>query len=185
MSVNHQFAARCIEIITSLAAKWNIALPEAIVSMPLRNKTGTQRQFPSPTASTFWAASIPRKESSDNSSKSGSSQRDSPFLPPTTQPQRHNSFSPIYSESGAPLDLNSASSSSFWTPFPLQNAPVPPHNVVPSMNNVDLSTPIDHSSAHWPGVFNSPLNTATSHPQQSNLHGMMDGIAFQGWQWQN
>lgn len=186
MALNHQFAARSIEIIGSLAAKWNIALPESVVSIPSRNKAGT-RQFPSPPSSTFWAASIPRKESSDNSSKSDSSQRGSPFMPPTSQPSRQDSFPPFYSEnSGSSLDL-SQTSSAFWTPFPLQNAPVPPQNVLPSMP-MDM-TPVDSHSGHQWSAFNSPLSQAASHPQQGpspqNLQGMMDGIAFQGWQWQN
>ena len=186
MSLNHQFAGRCIDIITSLAAKWNIALPESAVAVPLRGKGGIQRQFPSPTASNFWAATIPRKESSDNSSKSGSSHRDSTFMAPASQSQRHNSFSPVYSENGQPLDLNNANSNAFWTPFPLQNAPVPPQNVLPSMP-MDMSGGVDGHQGQWP-VFNSPMSTATHQQQpqhQQNLQGMMDGIAFQGWQWQH
>lgn len=187
MSLNHQFAARAIEIITSLAAKWNIALPESAVAVPPRNKGA--KQFPSPPSSTFWAASIPRKESSDNSSRSASSQRGSPFVPPTTQPHRHNSFSPVYGDSVPPLDPTNASTA-FWTPFPLQNAPVPQQSIVPSMP-MDM-TPTDPSSDQWHS-FQSPMSSATSHPQQvqppqnvqpHNLQGMMDGLAFQGWQWQ-
>merc|ERR1711939_142779 len=33
MSVNHQFAARCVDIIRSLASKWNIALPDSAASV--------------------------------------------------------------------------------------------------------------------------------------------------------
>lgn len=122
MSLNHQFAAKCIEIITSLAAKWNIALPESAVSLATRSKGSTQRQLPSLPSSNFWAATIPRKESSDTPSM--------------------------------PMDM----------------------------------TPVDTASGQWP-MFNSLFSTATSHPQQNhqqkNLEGMMDGIAFQGWQWQS
>lgn len=188
MSLNHQFAARCIEIIHSLAAKWNISLPDSAGSIPSRGKAGLQRQFPSPPSSSFWAASIPRKESSDNSSKSESSQRGSPFMPPTTQggSQRHNSYQPFYSDGGASMDMN-ATSGPFWTPFPLQNAPVPPQNVLPSMP-MDM-TPIDGvSNQHWPGAFNSPLSQTSSHPSQhnpQNLQGMMDGMSFNSWQWQH
>lgn len=187
MSLNHQFAARCIDIITSLAAKWNIALPDSVVSIPNRGKSGLQRQFPSPQSS-FWAASIPRKESSDNSSKSDHSQRGSPFMPPTTQGSgRQDSYQPFYSDGGAAMDMN-ATSGAFWTPFPLQNAPVPPQNVLPSMP-MDMTT-IDssHSGQQWPGVFNSPLSQTSSHTAQSNpsnLQGMMDGMSFNSWQWQH
>lgn len=186
MSLNHQFAARCIDIISSLATKWNISLPESIISLQLRKKANSQRQIPSPPSSNFWAASIPRKESSDNSSRSETSQRGSPFMPPTNPSPRHNSFSPVYGDARSHADMN-PTSSAFWTPFPLQNAPVPSHNVLPSMP-MDM-TPVDHSSGQWP-MFNSPISAATSHPQQDhqqhNLQGMMDGIAFQqGWQWQN
>lgn len=201
MSLNHQFAGRCIEIIHSLASKWNIALPDSGVAIPPRSKGGMHRQFPSPPLSNFWAASIPRKESSDNSSKSSSSQRGSPFMPPTSAATSHrpDSFPPFYSGSGSSMDLTQTATSAFWTPFPLQNAPVPPQSVVPSMG-IEL-TPVDsHAPQQWP-VFGSPLSGATSHPPQSNappppppqpqqnsqqsLQGMMDGIAFQGWQWQD
>ena len=46
ISVNHQFAVRCIDIITGLAAKWNIALPQGTA-------IAHQQTWPSPTSSTF------------------------------------------------------------------------------------------------------------------------------------
>lgn len=187
MSLNHQFAARCIEIITSLAAKWNIALPDSLTS---RSEPGTQRRFPSPPSSTFWAASIPRKQSSDNESKSAtssSSQRGSPFMPPTSQlVQRPDSFAPFYGDSSTTLDPTQGSNA-FWTPFPLQNAPLPPQNTGPSM--AMHMTPVDSPSGQPWHAFNSPVNVASPHPQQQHsqqsLQSMMDGMAFQGWQWQN
>lgn len=193
ISLNHLFAGRCIEIITSLAAKWNIALPDAAVSIPPRNRANLQRQLPSPPSSSFWAASIPRKESSDNSSRSGesvASQRTSPFMPSTSQPPgQQGPYPPFYNDSGSSLDL-SQPSNAFWTPFPLQNAPIPQQNVVPSMS-MEMA-PVDSPTGHqWPGVFSSPLSATPSHPHQQqhhhpqqNLQGVMDGIAFQGWQWQ-
>lgn len=189
MSLNHQFAARCIDIIHSLAAKWNIVLPEGGIPVPRRNKGGIHRQLSSPTASNFWAASIPRKESSDNSSKSNGSgsQKGSPFMPPSSNPpQRHDSYQPFHANGmTSGVDLND-NSNAFWTPFPLQNAPVPPQNVVPSMP-MDMS-PIDGSSGQQWQSFNSPVSSAPSQlrnpPASQSLQGMMDGMAFQGWQWQ-
>lgn len=189
MSLNHHFAARCIDIIHSLAAKWNIVLPDSAAAIPRRrSKTGRQGVNPSPPLSNFWAASIPRERSSDNSSKSrgsSGSQRGSPFMPPTSQAsqQRTESYQPFY-DTISSMDLNQ--NSAFWTPFPLQNAPVPPQDVLPSM-------PMGQNG-HPPGqqwtAFNSPVSSASPHSQhpqhqQQNLQGMMDGIAFQGWQWQN
>lgn len=186
MSLNHQFAGRCIEIIQSLAAKWNIVLPDSAASIPPRNKVSGQRRNNSPTSNNFWAASIPRKESSDQSSKSGGSagsQRDSPFMPPSSQQsQRQESYQSFY-DTVSSLDLNQ-NTNAFWTPFPLQNAPVPPQNVVPSM-----PMPNGQPGQQW-NAFPSPTSAPAPHPQQhqdphQNLQGMMDGIAFQGWQWQN
>src|ERR1700761_617714 len=85
MSTNHQFAAESVDIIVSLANKWGIALPDDVAT----NRTfrpGTQRSWQSPASSTFWAASIPRKESSGGTrSSDSSSHNDSPFPPPPSQ----------------------------------------------------------------------------------------------------
>lgn len=187
MSLNHQFAAKCIEIIHSLATKWNIALPDVAGSIPPRNNmAGVQRRQPSPTDNSFWATSIPRKESSDDSSRSNrstSSHHGSPYLSPTTQaPQQQGFQSSFYNDRSATIDALQANNP-FWTPFPLQNAPVPPQNTVPSM-----SMDGDNHSDPWP-MFQNPVTQnghAQAHTQQHITQGLMDGMGFSGgWQWQH
>ena len=186
ISLNHQFASKCMDIIRSLAVKWNIALPDAAASIPTRNKgPGGQRQQPSPQNDSFWAAAIPRKESSDDSSRSvrsSSSQQGSPFLPPATQPSQqhqHGYNANFFGDQSTALDALQAHNS-FWTPFPLQNAPVPPQNVVPSM-----SMDVEGHSDQWP-MYQNSLNQnqhPPSHLQQQMSQGLMDSMGFSSWQW--
>jgi hypothetical protein len=140
MSVNHAFAARAIDIIRSLSSKWTIALPEGAAAVANYRMAGGRK---SPVQMSFFAASIPRKTSSEGrkpsaTSNSSAHSKQSPFSPPTTsahqqqQPQsQHHHYlnqppvaSPmaVLSDPSAPLDPRSGN---FWTPFPTQAMPMP------------------------------------------------------------
>jgi hypothetical protein len=142
MSLNHPFAARAIDIIRSLSSKWTIALPEAAAAVANYRVAGGRR---SPIQTSFFAASIPRKQSSEGRKQSatsiGSTQSSkmSPFSPPSAAPprqqqqlQQHHrldhppSSTPdaVFSDPGAPLDPRHGN---FWTPFPTQVMPMPQH----------------------------------------------------------
>lgn len=178
MSVNHQFAARCIEIVRALASKWNIALPEAAATVATLFPTAT---WPSPPSSSFWAASIPRKESSAKSSGSASSHQDSPFRPP---PQSQATLSPFFNDPTTSQNIGH-SQNQFWTPFPAQTIPLQTQNIVPSMS-MDFS-PIESQIPNWaemdrPGVAN------TSHPHANIQHhtmvSMSESMNIESWHWQ-
>ncbi|TKA71016.1 hypothetical protein B0A55_06034 [Friedmanniomyces simplex] len=122
ISVNHQFAARCIDIVRSLAVKWNITLPEGANAIPGFRELATQ-PLKSPTTA-FFAASIPRVQSSEGRSASGSSVSsnqppDTPFAPPQHPPS---TFPTYYSDPTAPMDPSQVQHA-FWTPFPAQGVP--------------------------------------------------------------
>lgn len=198
ISINHHFAARCIDIIRSLANKWNIALPNEAA---LR---GLTTQWSSPTSSAFFAASIPRKSSTQSNARSGSSvssgaQNDTPFAPPqhsSSQGSHHATLQRYYSD---PSTLAGASQSqyAFWTPFPVQGAPMQP----PGFNDVmmDLSPPsIDGvQGVQWQmfgGATSAPdlqlqgHTPTSSTPMHAGMGAMDPGGGFaQGmsnWQWQ-
>ena len=189
MTTNHQFAARCVEIILGLAKKWNITLPEgSATASPFR--PGGQRQWPSPTSFTFWAASILRKESSGGttSSDSASSHHESPLSPPPPQSQRHPPFGSFFSDPTVPLDT-SQSQTAFWTPFPGQTMPAPPQHIVPSMT-MDFSTmeSEETQSTQWPtfggGVAGLTVHMQDITQQRPGVQGMGESLSFEGWRWQ-
>lgn len=184
ISVNHQFGARCVEIIKSLAAKWNISLPEHAgdVCAP-----GVFRTWPSPRYSTFFAASIPHQSPSEGGSRSGgsnASRQDGPFQPPrhARQTQQMSSY---YSD---------PAQNTLWTPFPLQGAPMA---FDPSTQNrldysmVDGTTSGVHSSQTW-SMLSSSLGSIGSAPTSGIQDHHPTGIGNAGesmsgidnWNWQ-
>lgn len=125
ISVNHQFAAKCVDIVRALAAKWNIPLPEGAAAA-----STFKEHWPSPPSSTFFAASIPRNSSSGSDTRSGGSESNQdPFPPPEQtstqlrqQRQRQQQFPTYYSDTTTPMDANQTQMA-FWTPFPAQGVP--------------------------------------------------------------
>ncbi|KAK0313480.1 hypothetical protein LTR01_001736 [Friedmanniomyces endolithicus] len=122
ISVNHPFAARCIDIIRSLAVKWNITMPEGTNTIPGFRDLSSQ-PLASPTTA-FFGASISRRQSSEGRTESGSSissnrQPETPFAPP---PHLSTTFPKYYSDPMAPMDASQAQHA-FWTPFPAQGVP--------------------------------------------------------------
>ena len=145
MSTNHSFAGRCVDIIRSLATKWQITLPEdAPCASPRPHLNG--RKISSP-KSAFYSASIPRQNSSQSGTRSAESQEsqsrkqsapgheDSPFAPPI-----HSSLSQSQSQtpsSGANSDFfgnqypsidqisggQQQQQQQYWIPFPVQSMP--------------------------------------------------------------
>jgi hypothetical protein len=179
MSTNHHFAAECVEIILSLAAKWNLALPED-VGAATSFGPGASRPWQSPTSSTFWAASIPRKESSGGArSNTSSGHNDSPFAPP---PQSHtSSFAPLYNQQAGQMDQAQAQNP-FWTPFPGQTMPIGAQHIVPSMGFAGM----EEAPSSW-NMFGSVASSSqmASHPQQRGGPEPMDeSHSYQEWNWQ-
>ncbi|RMY15072.1 hypothetical protein D0868_01090 [Hortaea werneckii] len=188
MSVNHQFAARCVDIIRSLANKWNIALPDSAASVNVLRGTGGARGWPSPPSSTFFAASIPRKHSSESGTRSDGSMNsaaDGPFKPPRPTPTHH--LSSFYSDSGGtPVDgvRNNHQPNAFWTPFPVQGVPSQPQG----WNDMvfDFNQPVDGVN-HWPMFGSSAGPTVDGHAPTMNATSPMDhamGGPMSEWNWQ-
>ncbi|KAK3671894.1 hypothetical protein LTR78_008260 [Recurvomyces mirabilis] len=176
MSVNHLFAARCIDIIRALATKWNIALPEDAAAV---SSFRLMRQWPSPPASDFFATTIPRKDSSGSGAKSGGSisshQPETPFPPPLQQ-QQHSSLPLLqtqqnvptfYTDPTAPMDADQAQHA-FWTPFPAQGLPMSFSDI-----SMDFNSPTTGSihGISWPGYGGSagPPTTQTSNAYVDSL----------------
>ena len=146
ISMNHQFAARCIQIIRSLAKKWNIALPD---NTGMRSPVGP---WESPAASAFFAASIPRQDSSQGGTTSGSSissgrQPDTPFAPPQSA-QQQQGYPSFYSDPTIPMDAYQ-SQHAFWMPFPGQGGP----NWNDMMPDLTPSSADAMQTAQWPIVW--------------------------------
>lgn len=214
MSVNHGLAARAVDIIRSLSSKWNIPLPEeaAVIANYRMAGRGTIRNSPPQTS--FFAATIWRKQSSEGkkSSQSGQSrsshqQKDSPFSPPPTQPkqqqqqQQQQAISvpfddPIfYDDPAAPLDPNHAH---FWTPFPTQTMPIAGahhHQVHPNdIDMMDMGTPYaGQQQWHNMGHLQNDPNFLTRHPSADGQgghpveHMQHGGDAVSGaepWHWE-
>jgi len=167
ISVNHPFAARCIDIIRSLAVKWNITLPEGSNAIPGFRELSTQ-PLASPTTA-FFAASIPRHQSSEGRTESGSSissnrQPDTPFDAP---PHPASTFPKYYSDPMAPMDASQARHA-FWTPFPASG--------VPAVSFHDMSfeytkSPIDAmQNIQW--YAGSGDSTMNPHPGQQMVSGV-------------
>lgn len=186
LEINHPFAARCVDIIRGLASKWNIALPEDAIA-PSASRSSGQLAWPSPTSSTFWAASIPAEKPSGGARSSGStsSHRDSPFPPPPhPQSQRQALLGSFFNDPIVPLDSIQAQNS-FWTPFSGQTMPMPPQHIVPSMS-MDFNT-TENQSTQWP-MFGGATPGSESHVphntlQQPELH-VDQSLRFEDWQWQ-
>jgi len=184
ISVNHQFGARCVEIIRSLAAKWNISLPE---NPGDSRAPGAFRTWPSPRYSTFFAASIPRQSPSEGGSRSGesnASRQDGPFQPPMHPLQTHQ-FSSYYGDQVR---------DTLWTPFPLQGAPMtldPSTQTTLDFSMVDGTTPGAHHTQQWP-MFSGSMGSIGSAPtsgiqsQRPSCMGDVDGSmsGMDSWNWQ-
>ena len=180
MSINHRFAGRCMDIIRSLAAKWQIELPESAATVPVF-RNATSRQWPSAPSppSTFFAASIPRKMSSETGLRQDGSKapvHDSPFPPPPSDHQQ------LY-DSTVQMDTTQPESA-FWTPFPVQGMPM--------QNDDNTSMLFDFSrvdsGSHWPMFGDSGESTA-GHSLPTQVPGGMSmdetmGDPMGSWQWQ-
>lgn len=202
MSVNHCFAARAIDIIRSLALKWNIALPEGAAAITNYRIATTGPigggSLNSPPQMSFYAATIWRKQSSESKKSSQSDQsrssqpKDSPFSPPPHSQQQQISIpsgEPIfYDDPAAPLDPHH---DHFWTPFPLQTMPImQPHEI----DMMDLGTQFDgqqqwHSMPH----LQHDQDFLTRHPSAGEQGGHAGGDMQHGnglggvgtaWSWQ-
>lgn len=177
IAINHHFAARCVDIIRSLAMQWNIALPEGAASGSVF-RGNHPPSISSPPLSAFFAASIPRKDSSDAGSKSSSTgSHHSPFQPPPTSDHRQH-FTQCYSDPTLPQDP-SQSQTTFWTPFPAQGMPV---NQSPNFN----TTLFEYSSLSGPQHWHLSDELGRHHSAPGGLNeGMGDGLSTGGeWSWQ-
>ena len=183
LSTNHQFAARCVNIIRSLATKWNIALPEGAASISAFRQPG-QRSWSSPTSSNFWAATIPREASSGDpgSSNSATSNHEPPFPPPTSQQQRHGPVPTYYGDSTMRLDANQMQNP-FWTPFPGQTMPVQHQDIVPSMS-MGLSA-MENPVTQWQAFGSRAGGPMMQHDsREQSTSGRIDESMNYAWQWQ-
>lgn len=170
MSINHPFAARCVDIIRGLASKWKITLPEDAVSV-IRLRNLAQRPRGSPVSSTFFAASIERQESTESGKTRGSSvssgPRDSAFQPP---PQPPMSFPNFYCEPQTTLDATQ-SENAFWTPFPLQGVPLASQDFNSLMFEISQMDAANPHQQPWPvfgGSAGPPSSTGMSFLNTSN-----------------
>ncbi|KAK0270103.1 hypothetical protein LTR35_014351 [Friedmanniomyces endolithicus] len=167
ISVNHPFAARCIDIIRSLAVKWNITLPEGSNAIPGFRELCTQ-PMTSPTTA-FFAASIPRHQSSEGRTESGSSissnrQPDTPFDAPPHPPS---TFPKYYSDPMAPMDASQAQHA-FWTPFPASGVPAVSFH---DMSFEYTNSPMDAmQNIQW--YAGSGDSTMDPHPGQQMVSGV-------------
>ena len=187
MSLNHPFAARCAEIIRALADKWNIPLPECMVAA----KSAGLRQWSSDPPQTFWAASVPRTESSDSGTRSDESisdHRESSFRhSPCSLEQQHASFSPVFTGTTIPSGADQPHDA-FWTPFAAQTMPVPPQNILQSMP-MDYVQQMEGQAPQWNMYDNLGAHPASNMISNHYLHErpahMDETMNFGGWHWQN
>lgn len=130
MSTNHVFAGRCVDIIRSLASKWQIKLPADVPTISLTGPSGRTSNSPK---SAFYSASIPRQNSSQSGTRSAESQEssssnqshhDSPFAPPAPSSQQQDSGQGqgYYGDHFPSIDEISMQQS-YWLPFPVQSMP--------------------------------------------------------------
>nr|POE75752.1 nitrogen assimilation transcription factor nit-4 [Quercus suber] len=145
MAVNHQFAAQCVDIIKSLAVKWDIVLPDGAAAISVFRGTHYSPNSP-PHASTFFAASIPRTNSSDTGTHSSSSisSNQSQFPLPSSSDQRLQ-FARSYSDPTVSLDLSHAQDA-LWTPFPAQGMPI---NQPSAFRNFDMGYSAMRGNQQW------------------------------------
>lgn len=209
MAVNHPFAGRCIEISRSLAAKWNIALPDEVVP------GGTQRAvYPdTPIHSAAWTASIshqphdmfddggalpPKAQHPQHQGDEQGTLRSTAALPPVTYPLYYASN---YLTMEAPQNQQQQQQQqrearnptlqrmpSFWTPFPTQNIAVGTQGVTPSITTPSMTayfTPPfeDQGLAQWGKPEESggvaAGRTTLPPPPTPTTHQQ-----YSGWQWQ-
>ena len=162
MSINHLFAAKCVDIIRSLASKWKINLPE---DAPKRSPSKQNRRSPK---SAFYSASIPRQNSSQSGTQSADSldshaskpaKQESLFAPPTQPSQPHdtnsNQSTGYYSDHFPLMNQIPMQQQAFWLPFPVQS---------------------------MPNIYLSDLQSSTM--QTPDSLGYLDGSAGQQWQQQ-
>lgn len=197
MSVNHRFAARAVDIVRALSSKWKIALPEGAASVSvyrLRN----QREISSPPPSTFFAASIDRKQSSEGKTRSGeSSHQESPFGPPSgdstsqlphQQTQQNTSIPTFYSDPTIPMDATQAQTA-FWTPFPSQVMPIPQYELASTM--MDLSQLEGQHDWQLYGGSTGPPQPSAPHDYHGSRQGSApvrldeDMSGMENWHWQS
>ena len=164
LSTNHRFAARCVQIIQSLAAKWNISLPEGLSPIP----PAWYDRLPSPSSSNFWTASIPHGDSFESSAESlvaTQGPQESAFLQPI-HPMQQAGFPTFFTD--PTTEMEGQVQQAFWTPFPSQTMPVPPHNIVPSMSG--HMPQMEGQSEQWPsgkeGAHGSIMQFRGSDQQQ-------------------
>lgn len=200
MSVNHRFAARAVDIIRSLSSKWKIALPESAASVSVY-RMHSQREISSPPPSTFFAASIDRKQSSEGKMKSGeNSHQESPFGPPSgdsggsgnqlshqQQTQQNTSIPTFYSDPTIPMDATQAQTA-FWTPFPSQVMPIPQFDLASTM--MDLSQLEGQQDWHmYSGTTGAAQPPASQdyHGRQASTPGRLDEAmsGMENWHWQS
>lgn len=184
MSVNHQFAGNCIDIIRSLATKWNIALPEGAASVAIYRASGG-KSWPSPPPSAFFAASIPRKPSSGSGTRSDSSMssntQGTPFGP-STQPQasqpsqaQAQAFQTFYSDPTTPMEASQAQHA-FWTPFPVQGVPAQAEAYNDLAMDFQTSQVDGMQGMQWSNMFGGTTAPPTSDPSsQAASSSMLDG----------
>jgi len=163
MSTNHFFAGRCVNIIRSLATKWQISLPDdAPCASPRPDLNGRKLSSPK---SAFYSASIPRQNSSQSGTRSAESQEsapqsrkpsapghdDSPFAPPTlssisqSQTPSSGANSDFFGNQFPSIDQVSGGQQQqqYWIPFPVQsmpNAHLADLQSTNSLNFLDTST---------------------------------------------
>lgn len=177
MSVNHPLASRCIDVIRSSAAKWNITLPEgAPAATPPGVSSRRARTSPSPAA--FFASSIP--SSDDASSKSASAFHESPFEAPDQQPRSAPSLMQLQDHFvGPPVPLGlSQTGMPFWTPFPRQGM-----HVAPDPGSFDFPPP---TFQNW-AALDMPPHPSEMQPRPQSAPGPVDDSSAgttRDWHWQ-
>ncbi|CAK4033896.1 Nitrogen assimilation transcription factor nit-4 [Lecanosticta acicola] len=205
MSVNHRFAARAVDIIRSLSSKWSIALPESAAAFAY-SRLEHPRDVKSPPPSTFFAASIPRTESTDGSGTDGrnrsgdsihSHSSAGPFSPPVgssqAQQQMHQqptSAPTFYSDPTIQLDPTQAQTA-FWTPFPTQVMPIPHSADFDASTMMDLTSPlqmdgIQQPQQQWQQLFGGTGTPSEIHCSQQPAPGKLSDGAMSNldeWQW--
>lgn len=208
ISTNHFFAGRCVNIIRSLASKWQISLPEDVPRLSVSQPNGRSSGSPK---SAFYSASIPRQNSFQSGSRSAesqesnqNSQHDSPFAPPISGPhsQSSNANANFFGGDQFPSLEQSSVQSSYWLPFPVQSMP----NVhladlhTPSANNAFgfSAAPSETQWAQYDMTGSNPTTTMHQHTHNQHLQhpfqsrqpatamradGHM-GHSFDNWAWQ-
>lgn len=191
ISVNHRFAARSIDIIRALSAKWSVPLPEsagAVYRSALSSNSGGRHEFLAspPHASTFFAASISRNTSGETNHT-----EDSPFAPPSgnsqsQQQQQHDNTNPpssamYFADPATSFDATQAMTA-FWTPFPAQGMPI----ANPTYAMFDMEQQVQQQQAQqqqemdarqWSNVFASPEGKKVQQGEfgrQQSAPGKMD-----------